>query len=118
MTQPTHSSCLVAVVVAGALLTACGGGSGAEFIEACLKEGSSAASKALDQEMGVTRQKFCECGEPIARSSLSADAYRAMVLDMQGKTEEASAITSKMSESEQMAALTILPKMIQQCRAN
>jgi len=118
--QPTHVSCLVAVMVAGALLTACGGGSrpsGAEFVAACLQEGQSAASQLLDKELGVTRKVFCECGEPIARSSLSADGYRAMVLDMQGKGEEARAITSTMNEAEQTASIEVLGKMIEQCGA-
>jgi hypothetical protein len=116
--KPTQMSFLVAVMVAGALHTACSGGpSGAEFVEACLKEGQSPASQMLDKELGVTRQKFCECGEPIARSSLSTDGYRAMVLDMQGKREEARAITSKMNEAEQTAAVEVLGKMMEQCGA-
>jgi hypothetical protein len=116
--QLSHMSCLGAVMVAGALLTACGGGpSGAEFVEACLQEGQSAASQMLDKELGVTRKAFCECGEPIARSSLSTDGYRAMVLQMEGKGEEARAITSKMNEAEQTAAVEVLGKMMEQCGA-
>jgi hypothetical protein len=49
----------------------------------------------------------------VARSSLSSDGYRAMILDMQGKREEASSITSKMSESEQQAALEVLGEMLE-----
>jgi hypothetical protein len=118
----THMSCLGAVMVAGCLLTACGGtGSGGpsegEFVEACLKEGQSTASQMLDKELGVTREAFCECGEPIARSSLSTDGYRAMVLEMQGRGEEARAITSTMSESEQTAAVDALGRMLEQCGA-
>ena len=115
---PVYMSGLGAVIVAGALLTACGGGpSGTEFVEACLKEGQSGASQMLDKELGVTREAFCKCGEPIARSSLSADGYRAMVLDMQGKGEETRAITSAMNESEQIAAVEVLGKMMEQCGA-
>ena len=116
--QPTQMSCLGAVMVAGALLIACGGGpSGDEFVAACLQEGQSPASQMLDKELGVTRQAFCECGEPIARSSLSTDGYRAMVLEMGGKGEEARAITSTMNEAEQTAAIDVLGKMIEQCGA-
>ena len=116
--QPTQMSCLGAVMAAGALLIACGGGpSGAEFVAACLQEGQSTASQMLDKELGVTRQAFCDCGEPIARSSLSTDGYRAMVLEMQGKGEEARAITSTMNESEQTAAIEVLGKMIEGCGA-
>jgi hypothetical protein len=111
-------SCLGAAMIAGALLTACSGGtSGAEFMEACLQEGQTTASQMLDKELGVTREAFCECGEPIARSSLSTDGYRAMVLEMQGKGEEARAITSTMNESEQTAAVEVLGKMLEQCGA-
>jgi hypothetical protein len=84
-------------------------------VEACLREGQSAASQLLDKELGVTREAFCNCGEPIARSSLSTDGYRAMVLDMQGKGEEARAITSSMRESKQTAAVDVIGKMMEQC---
>ena len=104
-------------VVLGALLTACGGGgpSDSEFVAACMNEGQGAASQMLDRELGVTRDAFCTCGAPVARASLSWDGYRAMILDMQGKREEASSITSKMSESEQQAALEVIGKMLEQC---
>jgi hypothetical protein len=116
--EPVYMSGLGAVLVAAALLTACGGGpSGTEFVDACLREGQSAASQMLDKELGVTREAFCKCGEPIARSSLSTDGYRAMVLDMQGKGEETRAITSAMNESEQIAAVEVLGKMMEQCGA-
>lgn len=116
--QLTQASCLGAAIVSVALLTACGSGpSKAEFVEACLQEGRSAASQMLDKELGVTRQAFCECGEPIARKSLSADGYRAMVLKMGGKNEEAQAITSKMNETEQMASIEVLGKMMEGCGA-
>ena len=109
--------CLGAMMVAGALLTACSGGgpSGDEFVAACLQEGQSAASQMLDKELGVTRDAFCKCGEPIARASLSTDGYRAMVLEMQGNGEEARAITGAMSESEQTASVEVLGKMMEQC---
>jgi hypothetical protein len=38
-----------------------------------------------------------------SRSQLSADGRRVMMLDMQGKKQEASAISAKMNESDQMA---------------
>lgn len=116
--RPTQMSGLASFVVAGALLTACGGGpSDGEFVKACLQEGQNTASRMLDKELGVTREAFCSCGEPIARASLSTDGYRAMVLDMQGKGEEARAITSKMNESEQIASVEVIGKMMEQCGA-
>ena len=110
---------LAAAVVLGALLTACGGEgpSDSEFVAACLNEGQGGASQMLDRELGVTRDAFCKCGAPVARSSLSSDGYRAMILDMQGKREEASSITSKMSESEQTAAVEVAANMLEKCGA-
>ena len=116
--KPDRNAPFPVLVISLALLTACSGGpSGSEFVEACLQEGQSTASQLLDKELGVTRKAFCECGEPIARSSLSTDGYRAMMLEMQGKGEEARAITSTMNESEQTAAVEVLGKMLEQCGA-
>lgn len=104
------------VLAAAALFIGCGGGpSETEFVEACVKEGQSSASQLLDQELGVTREAFCKCGANVAKSGLSADGYRAMVLDMQGKGEEAAAITSKMDESDQLAVVKVAADMLEQC---
>ena len=111
-----NMSRLAMAVVMGALFTACNGGpSDSEFVAACMNEGQGAASQMLDKELGVTRDAFCKCGAPVAKSSLSSDGYRAMILDMQGKREEARSITSKMSESEQQAALNVLGEMLEKC---
>jgi hypothetical protein len=108
---------LAVVVIVGALFAAAcsSGASDAEFVAACMNEGEDAASQALDKELGITREAFCKCGAPIARASLSADGYRAMILDMQGKREEAAAISAKMSESEQQVALGLLGSMVEKC---
>ena len=97
--------CGLAAVTLSALLAACNSGpSEAEFVGACLKEGErSVANKALRKEMGVKGDEFCKCAAKEARTTLSADAQRAMILDMQGKKQEASAISSKMSDADQMA---------------
>ena len=58
----------------------------------------------LDREMGVNRDTFCKCGAKEAKSILSSDAQREMILDMKGKKHEASAIASKMSKSENLAS--------------
>ena len=80
-------------VVLAALLAACDSGpSEAEFLAACLKEGERSASKGLRKEMGVKGDTFCKCAAKEARTTLSADAQRAMILDMQGK-KHASAIS-------------------------
>jgi len=108
---------VMVVVTAGAVLVACGGGaaSDTEFVEACLKEGQGGASQLLDKELGVTREAFCKCGATVARSALSADGYRAMVLEMQGKGDEARSITSKMSETEQLASVEAAGQMLEKC---
>ena len=97
--------CRVMPVILAALLVACDSGpSEAEFLAACLKEGErSVANKGLRKEMGVKGDAFCKCAAKEARTTLSADAQRAMILDMQGKKQEASAISSKMSDADQMA---------------
>jgi len=103
-------------VVVGALFAACSGGpSDAEFIAACMKEGESAQSQMLDREMGITRDAFCQCGATFARASLSADGFRAMILEMQGNRAEASSLTSKMSESEQQALMGVAADMLEKC---
>jgi hypothetical protein len=94
----------VSVVILAALFAACDAGpSEADFIEACLWEGRQGANKALRREMGVKSDDFCKCAAAGARSSLSADARQAMILDMQGKSQEARQISSKMTDAEQMA---------------
>jgi hypothetical protein len=107
---------LALVVAMGALFMACNAGpSDSEFVAACMTEGQGVASQMLDKELGVTRDAFCKCGAPIAKASLSSDGYQAMILDMAGKREEARALSSKMSESEQQAALEVLGTMLEKC---
>ena len=94
----------MAIAMLTALVGACSGGPGeSEFVAACLQEGQKAVNKAFTREMGVNREAFCKCAAKEAKAILSADAQRAMILDMQGKKQEASSISSKMSESQQMA---------------
>ena len=104
------------LVIAGALLTSCGSGpSESKFVTACMTEGRAGASQMLDKELGISREAFCKCGAPVAKASLSADGYRAMILDMEGKGEEARAITAKMSEAEQQASLEVRGQMLERC---
>ena len=105
ITRGTLMLCRVTAVILTALLAACDSGpSEGEFAAACLKEGErSVANKALRKEAGVKGDAFCKCVAKEARTNLSADAQRAMILDMQGKKQEAGAISSKMSDADQMA---------------
>lgn len=108
----------VTVVILAALLAACEGGAGdQEFVAACLEEGErgGAANKLLDKELGITREASCKCAEKEARSTLSKDAYRAMVLEMAGKGDDARAISSKMSESQQMSFITGVGAVFEKC---
>ena len=109
--------CRVTAVILAALLAACESGpSEAEFVAACLKEGEIGVNKALRKEARVKGDAFCKCAAKEARTNLSADAQRAMILDMQGKKQEAGAISSKMSDADQMAfmkgATTIFGKCV------
>ena len=107
---------LAMAAVVGTLLSSCSSGpSESEFVAACTKEGQGAASQLLDNELGVTRDTFCKCGASVAKSSLSSNGYRAMILDMQGKREEAASITSKMRASEQEASVKVLGDMVDKC---
>jgi hypothetical protein len=107
----------VVTLVAGLVVSGCGGGgaSDAEFVAACMMEGQGLASQMLDKEAGITRDQFCTCGAGVARSALSADGYQAMILEMQGRGQEARAITSKMSDAEQMAAIQVAASLLEKC---
>ena len=107
----------MAGVIAAAVLAACSGAPGeAEFIAACKKEGDSVVQQRRDRQMGVNRGSFCKCATQEAKATLSADGQRATMLSMQGKKEEARAITAKMSGSEQeahlMAGLSVMKKCL------
>lgn len=97
------------------LIAACDAGpSESDFFAACMKEGERGANKAMRREMGVASDTFCKCAAAEAKSSLSAEARQAMILDMQGKPHEAKAITAKMNDADQTAtmkgAMTIFGK--------
>ena len=107
----------MSVVIVGTLIAACDGGpSDSEFQAACLAEGErNAANKAMRRETGVKSEAFCKCVTKESRSQLSADGRRAMMLDMLGKKQEASAISAKMSESDQMAFMKAGMGVLQNC---
>ncbi|MEO6408634.1 MAG: hypothetical protein ABIO45_07755, partial [Burkholderiaceae bacterium] len=64
------------------------------------------------RQMGVNRDTFFNCATQEAKATYSADGQRATILNMQGKKEEARAITAKMIDSDQqarlMAGLTVM----------
>jgi hypothetical protein len=99
-----------------ALIGACSGAPGeSDFVTACIEEGQRGVNRAFTKEMGIDRETFCKCAAKEASATLSADAQRAMILDMQGKAQEAGAISSKMSESEQMAFMKGGVEVFEKC---
>jgi hypothetical protein len=92
------------IVALAVMLAACDGGpSDSEFQAACLKEGSAGANKAMRREMGVDSEAFCKCVTKEARTHVSAEGRQAMMLDMQGRAQEARAISAKMDTAAQEA---------------
>ena len=116
----TTARSLVPALTFGALacaLLACSSGpSESEFAAACVQEGQrSSANRAMSREMGVVnRDAFCQCTARETKPLVSADGYRWMMLDMQGKRQEAAALEAKMSEADRMdmakAAMSVLGK--------
>jgi hypothetical protein len=92
-----------------ALLTACGGASESDFVEACLLEAGDSSAQQL---------AICECGADAAASTLSSEAYKAMVLEMAGKNAEAREITAKLNESEQMEMINAVGRIYEDCFLN
>jgi hypothetical protein len=91
------------MVVSG-IVSACGGSgpSESEFVQACLIEGGA------DEES-------CLCGAREAKSILSADAYKAMVLEMRGDKREAAEITAAMTEEQQMKFIMQTGEIFDKC---
>ena len=112
----TRNRASIAAVFVSALIVGCDSGpSDSEFETACLNEGERGANKAMRREMGVKSDAFCNCLAKESRAQLSADGRRAMMLDMQGKKQEASAISSKMNDSEQAALMKGGMAMLEKC---
>jgi hypothetical protein len=105
---------LAPAALVAALLAGCGGGTG-EFVEACMKESGGMGGETFEREMGMKKEEFCKCGAKTAKSSLSGKAFHAMVLDMQGKKQEALEITSKMDPQEQQQLYMGMASVFQQC---
>lgn len=109
-TRPT-----MAVVVA-TLLAACDSGpSESDFVAACLHEGQKGANKAMNNPLGIDRDKFCKCGASQAKASLSADGYRLMVFEMQGKRQEVAALQAKMTDADKMNVMKAGFELLGKC---
>lgn len=109
---------LAMAVVVAAMLTACDSGpSESEFVAACLSEGQRGANKAMNNPLGIDRDKFCKCGASQAKASLSADGYRLMVFEMQGKRQEVAALQSKMTDTDKMNVMKAGFEVLGKCVA-
>jgi hypothetical protein len=99
-----------------ALFAGCDSGpSESDIVSACLQEGARGANKAMRREMGIKSETFCRCAASEARSQLSADGRRVLLLDMQGRRGEAQEISSKMNESDQAALMQGAVKVVEKC---
>jgi hypothetical protein len=106
----------LAIVALAAVLAACDGGpSDSEMKTACLTEGKAGANKMMRREMGLNSEAFCECVAKEAGSNLSAEGRQAMMLDMQGKPQEARKISAKMNDAEQQAFMQGGMAVMQAC---
>ena len=103
------------LVIIATLLAGCGGGGEGEFVKACMSESGGMGGEMFQREMGMKKEDFCKCGARTAKSTLSGKAFHAMVLDMQGKKQEAYEITSKMDSAEQHALFMGMGKVFQDC---
>jgi hypothetical protein len=91
---------LALAVLATALGGCDSGPSESEFTAACVKEGQRGVNKALSREMGINRDTFCKCTAKETKAVVSAEGYRWMMLDMEGKRPEAAALHARMNESD------------------
>lgn len=106
----------LALLVFAALVAGCDSGpSESEIVAACLKEGARGANKALRREMGVQSEAFCRCTGAEARSQLSADGRRVLLLELAGRRGEAREIATKMDASDQTALIEGTMKVVEKC---
>jgi hypothetical protein len=104
---------LTALAIAALLFAACDSGpSESEYVQACLKEGGA---NNLAMTKGMDREKVCKCSASAAKSALSADGYRLMVLEMQGKRQEVAALHAKMSEADKMGVMQAMLNSLGKC---
>ena len=99
-----------------AFLAACDSGpSEAEFLAVCLKEGQTPVNQAISKRMGIDRDKYCKCAATQARTALSADGYRWMMLNMENKKEEARALQAKMHDAQQTELMAAAIEVSAKC---
>ena len=94
---------LTGTAAAVLLASACGaaGGDKAAFVSGCVKEGES--------------QKTCDCVATEFEKSIDKDAFHAMALQAQGKTEEADKIMNALPMDKQIAMATVAMGAMMKC---
>ena len=98
------------------LLAACDTGpSEAEFLAVCLKEGQTPVNQAISKRMGINRDAYCKCAAKQARTALSADGYRWMMLNMENKKQEARALQAKMNDAQQTELMAAAIEVSAKC---
>jgi hypothetical protein len=102
-------------IIVAALMAGCGGGDAGAFVKACMNESGGMNGEVFQRETGVKKEEFCKCAAKTAKSSMSGKAFHAMVLDMQGKKQEAYEITSKMDPDEQQKLMMGMVTVFQSC---
>ncbi len=113
-TPRAHQMHWAAAAVASLLLSACDSGpSEADYVQACLKEGG--ANNVAMTGRGMDREKVCKCSASAAKSALSADGYRLLVMEMQGKRQEVAALQAKVSDAEKMGVMQAILESLGKC---
>ena len=113
---PPKSAQSITALIACLLFAACDSGpSSSEFLSACLKEG--ARQFGIDKGMGISRDAFCKCASKQGKSTLSANGYQWMTLNMAGNRQEAAALQARMSEAERMTMATAAIEIVGKCGA-
>lgn len=107
--RPSSILGCLSIVAAVALLSACGGDEGA-FVKACMSEGSGARMMG-----GGNQEEFCKCSAHTAKSNMSGKAFHALVLQSQGKQQEANDIMTKLDQGEQGQMIAGSLRILQDC---
>lgn len=91
----------IAICVAALTLSGCGGGGKAVIIDTCMEEGDS--------------KEDCVCLAQVLEENLSPRAFEAMVLQAQGKDEEAEKVTDSLGMTEALSIASAMIEVMSEC---
>lgn len=96
---------VMGAAAAALLASACSaaGGDKTAFVNGCVKEGE--------------KKETCECVATEFEKSIDKDAFHAMALQAQGKTEEADKIMNALPMDKQIAMATVVMGAMMKCAA-